>query len=142
MCDALNFISFHEWTLRTTKLNVDFHVIKYSDKSVYVWVGETSPTQQCMDTLACCMQTHVQRDPIAIDILQASQTDADGLFTNMSRDLSVKLTKKLNKQVLVSFNVKHDLLEPIELNDTQEISLLQVIEKSLFDEIKSKPDKF
>ena len=152
--DELNFISFHNWTLLKTGKSrdipeINFHAIKYSDKCVYVWIGDAASK---MDNLACSMQTPLEREPLGIEIMQSQLVDnSTGIFANLSKDLAIKLSKRLGKQVLVSFNVNQNLLEQVQevhvsslLEESSEpdVNLLHLIEKSLFSEIKSKPECF
>lgn len=150
-----SMISFHSWSLAkssdeqrgttlqsTTMPEINFHTIKYSDKSLYVWIGDSSSKMQ---NLACSMQSPLERDPIGVEIMQSASLVDGGGDGNLSKDMAVKLSKRLRKQVLVSFNVSPNLLELllVEGNQSDEVtSLLHLIEKSLFAEIKSKPELF
>lgn len=152
--DGFNFMSFHSWPLQSiddvkTKKEgqlpqVDFHVIKYTDKCLYLWIGDSSAS---MDNLACAMETPLERDPIGIEIMQAVNVEQQGVYAGLGKDLASKLSKRLKKQVFVSFNVNQNLLEqtPMLSEDSLESSdanLLLLIERSLFAEIKSKPECF
>lgn len=158
-----SLISFHEWSLNNNNTeskvsnlsnsssipDIYFHAIKYTDKSLFVWIGDAD---RKMDTLSCAMQTTVERDPIGTEILQSQKIEQEGLFSNLSKDLAIRLAKKLKKQVFVSFNVGHNLLEPIasptsnnqsdQLDFEPESTLLKLIETALFQEIKFKPENF
>lgn len=181
--ENLNFVTFHEWSLSNVLKNngdgqkesgvvydeknipnVSYHSLKCSDKCLYVWIGDNGNR---LENLSCSMQTPYEKEPLGVEIIQSNkQEQQNSIFGNLSRDLAIKLAKKLNKQVFVSFNVSINLLElvppsvePIttleesyHLNGSHDLidspgaspaqSLLTLIEKSLFKEIKSHPDKF
>lgn len=133
---------FHEWSLiekptpKSDSLpNILFHSIKLSDKCLYIWIGDFNSK---LENLACSMQTPYEREPIGIEIIQPNTDDPNN--NSLSRDLSIKLAKKLNKQVLVSFNISQCLLEQSIPNE--EATLMQLIEKRLFQEIKQNSDNF
>jgi hypothetical protein len=165
----MNFMEFHDWSLANTESsenarlpNINYHVLKLSGNCLYIWIGDS---EDKMENLSCSMQTLFEKDPLGIEIMMSSkQEQQNSLFGNMSRDLATKLAKKLNKQVFVSFNVDTNLHEQLTARDepistleesyqmngssyvnshsTSQPSLLELIEKSLFHEIKSNPDKF
>lgn len=159
-----DLISFHNWSLNQSNTNnkrsnipeINFHVIKYSDKCLYVWVGDANKK---MENLSCSMQSPLDRDPLGVEIMQSHKFEQNNLFSNLSKDLAIKLAKKLNKQIFVSFNVGANLLEQIparvepittleesymlmQRDSESSSSLMQMIEKALFQEIKSCPEKF
>lgn len=155
-----SLISFHNWSLKSNENKeyrpaaasdvpeINFHVIKYSDKSLYVWIGDSNGH---MDNLACSMQSTLERDPIGIEIMQPHLVESRGVYANLGKDISVKLSKRLRKQVFVSFNVSQNLLELADTRPTNssllesnepEVNLMNIIEKSLYGEIKSKPEFF
>lgn len=144
-----SLISFHNWSLNSgsnasadkcfTKpiQNVSFHSIKFSSKCTYIWIGDS----ECkMDNLACAVQTQYSNDPIGIDLLSINSELST--YNQLSKDLSAKLAKKLKKQVIVSFNVSITLLENEVIFEDRQDSLLQLIEKCLFEEIKKNPQNF
>lgn len=152
--DGFNLMSFHSWSLQSiddvkTKKErelpqVDFHVIKYTDKCLYLWIGDSSAS---MDNLACAMETPLERDPIGIEIMQPVNVEQQGVYAGLGKDLASKLSKRLKKQVMVSFNVNQNLLEQTTMSMSEDslepdANLLLLIERSLFAEIKSKPECF
>jgi hypothetical protein len=132
--------------------NINFHAIKYSDKSLYVWIGDASSK---LENMSCSLKTPYERQPLGIDILLAS-TEEQNDKSDTSKDLSIKLAKRLNKQVLVSFNVANNLLDQFALQSqpvdysmlgnsadiNNNMTLMQLIERRLFSEIKAHPEKF
>jgi hypothetical protein len=166
-------ISFHAWSLnenvknqteqqQPTDLsntaaqmpNINFHSIKFSDKSVYIWIGDSHTK---LENLSCSMKTPYEREPLGIDILLAN-TEEQNDKSDLSKSLSIRLAQKLKKQVLISFNVAASLLdqfsmqlEPVDsilrnplndFNNNCNASLLEIIERRLYKEIKANPDKF
>jgi hypothetical protein len=165
--DLVSSVDFHSWSLddyknesndsmqrnRNTSLpNISFHAIKYSDKSLYVWIGDASSK---LENVSCSLKTPYEREPLGIDILLAS-TDEQNDKSDTSKDLSIKLARRLGKQVLVSFNVANSLLDQFDLQSqpvdhsmlanhvdlNNNMRLMQLIERRLFSEIKSHPEKF
>jgi hypothetical protein len=147
-------VLFHFWTLKqendvqNDKIpNISFHSIKYSDKCLYLWIGDYN---ERMANLSCAIRTPFERDPVGIEIILANE-ELNNNTNNLGKDLSIKLAKKLNKQVFVSFNVSNDLLEHMPLqnlqmeesmNENSDFSLFQRVERCLFKEIKLNPNKF
>ena len=158
-------IEFHSWSLNDenskekTLPNIHFHAIKYSDKSVYLWIGDSSSK---LENMSCSLKTPYESEPIGIDLVLASNPEQNDK-NDLSKDLSIKLAKRLNKQTIVSFNVAANLLDQFSLDsqpidasflgsaslgvDWKEensslVTLMQLIEKRLYKEIKSNPDKF
>ncbi|CAF1136642.1 unnamed protein product [Brachionus calyciflorus] len=141
-------INFHYWSLKTDeelkqssdeKLpNINFHVLKYSDKCLYVWIGDFNNK---IENLSCAIKTPYEKDPTGVEIMLANE-ELNNNTNSLGKDLSIKLSRKLNKQVFVSFNVACDLLEKMIDNTGDGLSLMQLIEKRLFTEIKQHPELF
>lgn len=132
---------FHEWSFKQKDKNenmtlnplINFHSIKYDNNCLYVWIG----TSSCkMENLSSSIKTNYSNDPLSTEILQINTPEQ--VVTNPSSDLAIKLAKKLNKQVFVSLNVPFD---PVEY-DENDLSTQQLLEKCLFEEIKSRPEMF
>lgn len=147
MTDQSN-ISFYSWLLKNQAKddlekqrlpNISFHCIRYADKCLYLWIGDSETKMEC---LTCAIKTPYEKDPLAIDIM-LNNDDQNNITENLSKDLSVKISKKLNKQVFISFNVSNNLLEQ-NCNPTNEpeATLKNIIEKRIFLEIKNHPENF
>lgn len=156
-----SLLTFHEWALEPTDNGlvrlpaIHFHAIKYGASSLYLWVGDNETR---LDTLTCAMQTPYKSEPISTDILVQSHggvggaNDGGSVFDTdsenqamTSADLAIKLSKRLNKQAVVSFNVSSNLIlqsASKQACDDYESFLLKAIVKSIFDEIKASPSKF
>jgi hypothetical protein len=132
---------FHEWSFKpkdkndniSRKLLINFHSIKYDDNCLYVWIGDSNCK---MENLSGSIKTNYSSDPLSTEILQINSPEQ--VVTNPSSDLAIKLAKKLNKQVFVSLNVPFDAVE----FDENDLSIQQILEKCLFEEIKSRPEMF
>lgn len=143
-----SLINFHSWSLKNkTKTdlemkslpNIIFHCIRYSDKCLYIWVGDSETK---MESLSCAVKTPYEKDPTAIDLMLGSD-DQNNNSQNLSKELSIKISKKLNKQVFVSFNISNSLLEQTynQANEPED-NLRNIIEKRIFVEIKNLPQNF
>jgi hypothetical protein len=142
---------FHTWSLQpnqseNNKFNsnlhpmISYHSIKYSDKTLYIWIGDGESKLQ---NLTCSMKTPFDDEPSSCDLLMVNNQDSD--YVNLSNDLAGKLAKRLNKQVLVGFNVKLDpqqLIPELNNNHSTNNNLLFLIEKRIIDEIKQYPQYF
>ena len=134
---------FHEWSFKPMDKNqnmslgnpINFHSIRYENNSLYIWIGDSSCK---MENLSCSLKTKYSNDPLSTEILQVNCTEQ--VATNPSTDLAIKLAKKLNKQVFVSLNVPFAAVEFGE--DESSLSIQQMVEKCLFEEIKAKPEMF
>jgi hypothetical protein len=132
---------FHEWSFKpkdkndniSRKLLISFHSIKYDNNCLYVWIGDSNCK---MENLSTSIKTNYSSDPLSTEILQINSPEQ--VVTNPSSDLAIKLAKKLNKQVFVSLNVPFDAVE----FDENDLSIQQMLEKCLFEEIKSRPEMF
>ena len=132
---------FHEWSFKpkdkndniSRKLLISFHSIKYDNNCLYVWIGDSNCK---MENLSTSIKTNYSSDPLSTEILQINSPEQ--VVTNPSSDLAIKLAKKLNKQVFVSLNVPFDADE----FDENDVSIQQMLEKCLFEEIKSRPEMF
>ncbi|RNA25418.1 Proteasome assembly chaperone 4 [Brachionus plicatilis] len=141
-------INFYSWSLKnktkadseTLQLpNINFHCIRYSDKCLYLWVGDSEAK---MESLSCAIKTQYEKDPTAIDIMLINE-DQNNNSQNLSKELSIRISKKLNKQVFVSFNVSNSLLEQTYYQtDEPQDNLRSIIEKGIFSEIKNRPENF
>lgn len=98
---------------------VHFHIISLKD-SYLVWIGST-PCD--FSSLAMAIPTKYDKMPLSTTILGSSSD-------TFSQNVAQKLSKKCNKQVFVSYNLPLDYL------------LLPLVEKRLFEEIKTNPDRF
>jgi hypothetical protein len=115
-----------------------------------VWIGDASGK---LENMSCALKTPYERDPLGVDILLASTAEQNDK-SDVSRDLSIKLAKRLNKQVIVSFNVASSLLDqfalqsrPVDFDSVSSdinnnMTLMQLIERRLFSEMKNNADKF
>ena len=132
---------FHEWSFKpkdkndniSRKLLISFHSVKYDNNCLYVWIGDSNCK---MENLSSSIKTNYSSDPLSTEILQINSPEQ--VVTNPSSDLAIKLAKKLNKQVFVSLNVPFDAVE----FDENDLSIQQMLEKCLFEEIKSRPEMF
>ena len=156
-------VLFHSWSLNDNAQdlvkgsplpNVNFHSIKYSDKSLYIWIGDSGCK---LENMSCSMKTPYEKEPLGIDLLLAT-TEEQNDKSDISKDLSIKLAKRLNKQIVVSFNVAAKLLDQFSLQsqpidfvaqsptkcdlNNNNFTLMQLIEKRLYGEIKANPEKF
>ena len=145
-------LTFHKWSLHkshsfeantnnnpNTIPNIYFHTIKFSTNSLYVWIGDS---EQKLENVSCSMQTPFSATPLATDILLAKENDVDS--SSLSSDLGAKLAKKLNKQVILSFNVNKSLLKTVDklADNDYDSFMLNLINRCLFDEIKMNPNFF
>jgi hypothetical protein len=153
-------MKFHQWTLyssnnknnnnnnnsqhhhKSSLPNVYFHSISYDSNSLYIWIGDSEAK---LDNMACSMQTPYSNQPLSTDILLSKENNNEQLeCATISSDLANKLSKKFAKQAIVSFNVNSNLLNAANKNNNNEhqSSMLNLITKCLFDEIKLNPSYF
>ena len=152
---STSLLAFHNWSLHkslasSTHLtnnnntntkqdlpNIYFHSIKFSANSLYVWIGDN---ELKLDNVSCAMPTPFSATPLATDIMLARENnDGDVDSLSLSSDLGAKLSKKLNKQVILSFNVNKNLLKSTvdkQTNNDYDSFMINLITKCLFDEIK------
>lgn len=120
---------FHQWNENILNENISFQLIRYSEKCCFLWIGNAAQ----FDTLACAMCTPYEKAPLTTDILNSNKANED--LIEKCNELSRKLASKLNKQVVVSFNV-----QPADMSTWARINNL--IEKHLFDKIKMQSHLF
>jgi hypothetical protein len=149
-----SFLNYHEWSFNPSDENnnnknepdsilnenkhypihplIQFHTIQFSNKSVYIWIGDN---QAKLDNISCSMKTPYQQEPVSIELLAYMNPEEE---ENFSTSLACKLSKKLNKQVFVSFNIAPEL-QKTSFNET---NLILLIEKHLFQQLKKYPQYF
>ena len=127
--------SQESFLLGTPRLSkVYFHTMKFSDRSVYIWIGNEALK---FENMTCAMQTPYAKEPLTTRIFSANSTDFETSNETCS-DLACKLAKRLQKQVYVSMNVSFGSIADA---DSQN-SCVKLIEMALFREIKVNPEKF
>lgn len=111
----------HTFTTEVLDKNVLIQVIKMID-SLMIFINAVD--KMVLSDLSLGMiNTRHFKEPIATKIM--------GNFTeDTSKNMALKLAKRLKKNVYVSFNLDNDKL------------MLPAVEKRLCEEIKNKPDKF
>ena len=149
-----SLLNYHEWSFNPSDENnnnrneqssilnegshspifplIQFHTIQFSSKCVYIWIGDN---QAKMDNVSCSMKTSYQQEPVSIELLAYMNPEEE---ENLSTSLACKLSKKLNKQVFVSFNIPPEL-QKASFNET---NLILMIEKHLFQQLKKNPQYF
>lgn len=92
---------YHSWSLqdRSSSLGkqlpvINFHSIKFSHKSLYVWIGDAGGK---IENMACSMKTPYEKEPLGVDIMLAT-TEEQNDKSDLSRDLAIKLAKRKDKQ--------------------------------------------
>jgi len=80
--------------------------------SIFIWVGDKSSQFNNLNIASC---SNFSTTPLAVDLLGHTQ-----------ETLSLKLTKRLNKQVLLSFNLQFSELEK---QSTHDLILKEIINK-------------
>ncbi|XP_041375792.1 proteasome assembly chaperone 4-like [Gigantopelta aegis] len=118
LVDCEHSLHVHSFQTKILDTTVFFQVIKLNN-SFHLFVGNV-PTLQNM---AMSMNTKYENVP-TVNHLFGNRTDST------SSSIAQKLAKKTGKQVFVSCN--------LEYNQT----MLPLVEKHIFDELKAHPDKF
>ena len=138
---------FFQWSQNFSEINTDetftapsslshvyFQTIKFSAGCVYIYISDESTK---LENISCAMKTPYAAEPLTTSLMSSCSAGQES-SSEATNDLSCKLAKRLNKQVIVALNVGFSV---ISASDTQEICL-KLIEMALFKEIKSNPQKF
>lgn len=110
----------HKFMEEIAEKKIIFQVIKMID-SVFIYINDKDRLQFC--DLSFAMINRYENSPTGTTLLGNSSED-------ISKNVTCRLSKKIKKAVYLSCNVEPDRL------------LIPLIEKRLYEEIKTNPDKF
>ena len=113
---------FNSWSFKILNETIFIQTIKYSSNYLYIWLSNNGK----LENLSFAIQTNYEKLPLSINIIN-KDSDNQQLIENLTR----KLSFKLNKQVLLAFNI-----------DSDASNFFLNIEKSLLSEINLNKDKF
>ncbi|XP_018562852.1 uncharacterized protein LOC108904694 [Anoplophora glabripennis] len=110
----------HKFVSEITEHKIVFQVIKMID-SLFIYINDKDRLQ--FSDLSFAMTNRYDKCPTGTTLI--------GNFSEeVSKNIACRISKKVNKAVYLSCNVEQDRL------------LIPLIEKRLYEEIKSYPDKF
>ncbi|KAJ8931171.1 hypothetical protein NQ314_015946 [Rhamnusium bicolor] len=110
----------HKFMEEITEKKIIFQVIKMLD-SLFIYINDKD--QPYFNDLSLAMKNRYDNSAIGTSLI--------GNFTeDISKTVACRISKKVNKSVYLSYNIEQDRL------------LIPLIEKRLYEEIKTNPNKF